>query len=326
MTKLREFLGRKRVLVWLQIAFAVVILVVFAWVLRKSWREALPLLRDADLGDIGIALLVMAAYYLLFVLGWQWILRGLGIRIGYVLALQSEMASMLAKYVPGGVWTPLARILWLRRAGVHRNEVVIGSIGLEAGLSAVSGVLVFAFGLLAVDASAVVLIPLGLFALLVAVLIHPRVYSRLARRIFERFGTPDVPVLRYRTMLGLLVFYCGTWLVGGTALLFLARSLGADLAWSTVPYLGGTAAVGAIVSVLTIVAPSGLGVREGSTVTLLLAVTTEAVALGVAVLNRMAITLVEAVLLGVGFLIWRMSRPDEDPSWVGPVLGGAEPE
>ncbi len=326
MTGLREFFGRKRVLIGLQVALVVVVLAVFAYVLRDAWRDALPLLREADLGDIAIALLVMAAYYLLFVLGWQWILRGLGIRIGYVLALQSEMASMLAKYVPGAVWTPLARILWLRRAGVHRNEVVIGSIGLEAGLSAVSGVLVFAFGMLAVDASAVVLIPLGLFAVLVAVLIHPRVYSKLARRIFERFGTPDVPVLRYRTMFGLLCFYSGTWLVGGVALLFLSRSLGADLAWSTVPYLGGTAAVGAIVSVLTVFAPSGLGVREGSTLALLLAVTTEAVAIGVTVLNRLAITLVEAVLLGVGFLIWKTTRPAEDASWSNPALGQPEPE
>jgi uncharacterized membrane protein YbhN (UPF0104 family) len=325
-TGLREFFGRKSVLYGLQIAFTVVILVVFAWVLRHAWREALPLLRDADLRDVGIALLVMAAYYLLFVLGWQWILRGLGIRIGYVLALQSEMASMLAKYVPGGVWTPLARVLWLRRAGVHRNEVVIGSIGLEAGLSAISGVLVFAFGLLTVDASAVVLIPLSLFALLVAVLIHPKIYVRLARRIFERFGTPEVPVLRYRTMIALLVFYAGTWLVGGVALLFLARSLGDDLGWSTVPYLGGTAAVGAIVSVLTVIAPSGLGVREGSTLALLLAVTTEAVAVGVTILNRLAITLVEAVLLGVGFVIWRVAKPPADPSWAQPVLTQPEPE
>jgi hypothetical protein len=230
------------------------------------------------------------------------------------------MASMLAKYVPGAVWTPLARVLWLRRAGIHRNDVVIGSIGLEAGLSAISGVLVFAFGLLTVDASPVILVPLGLFAILLAVLIHPRIYARLTGRIFARFGTTEMPMLRYRTMLGLLAFYSCTWLVGGVALLYLARSLGDDPGWSAVPYLGGAAAVGAIVSVLTIVAPSGLGVREASTYALLLPVTTEGVALGVTVLNRLAITLVEALLLGVGLLVWKIARPTEDPSWPEPAL------
>ena len=37
--------------------------------------------------------------------------------------------------------------------------------------------------------------------------------------------------------------------------------------------------------------------------------TTEAIAIGITVLNRLAITLVEAVLLGVGFVIWRVARP-----------------
>ena len=101
-------------------------------------------------------------------------------------------------------------------------------------------------------------------------------------------------------MAALLVFYSGTWLVGGVALLFLARSLGGDPGWSAVPFLGGTAAVGAIVAVLSVFAPSGLGVREGSMYALLLAVATEAVALGVTVLNRLAITIVEAALFVLG--------------------------
>jgi uncharacterized membrane protein YbhN (UPF0104 family) len=320
--RLRELLGRRRVLVGLQLALVAVVLAVFVYVLRDAWREALPLLRTADLGDIGIAILVLAAYYLMFVLGWQWILHGLGIRIGYSLALQAEMASMLAKYVPGLFWTPLARVLWVRRAGVHRNEVVVGSIALEAGLSAIAGVLVFTAGVVLVDGSWRVLVPLGIFTVLVAVLIHPRVYERLAHRLFERFvGTPEVPVLRYRRMLALLAYYGLSWLVGGVAMLFLMRSLGDDPAWSIVPYLGGTAAVGAIVAVLTVVAPSGLGVREGSTYALLLAVTSPGVALGVTVLNRLAITLVEALLLGLGVLVWRFARPPADTGWPAPALG-----
>ena len=66
------------------------------------------------------------------------------------------------------------------------------------------------------------------------------------------------------------------------------------------PYLGGVGAVGAIVAVLSVIAPSGLGVREASMYGLMLAVTTSGVALGATVLNRLAITLVEAGLLLFG--------------------------
>ena len=34
------------------------------------------------------------------------------------------MASMLAKYVPGTVWIPAARIAALRRVGIHEAPLV----------------------------------------------------------------------------------------------------------------------------------------------------------------------------------------------------------
>ena len=308
--RLAELARRRRLLVALQLAAVVIVLGFLAYALRDVWGDALPRLRDADLGDLGIALALLSAYYLLFVVGWQWLLAALGVRVGYWLALQAEMASMLAKYVPGAIWTPLARIAWLRRAGIGATPVVAGSILLEAGLSALSGLLVFALGLLWVGDADVPAVPLAAFALVVALLMHPRVYVPLTRRAFRRFGT-EPPVLSYRTALPLLVFYGGTWLVGGAALLFLVRSVGGDPAWSSIPYLGGTAAVGAIVAVLSIVAPSGLGVREGSMYGLLLAVVSEGVALGATILNRLAITLVEALLLAYGLAVWRLRAGKE---------------
>ena len=59
------------------------------------------------------------------------------------------------------------------------------------------------------------------------------------------------------------------------------RSLDASPAWSTIPFLGGVSAVGAIVAVLAIFTPSGLGAREASMYGLLLAVTSAGPALGV---------------------------------------------
>lgn len=321
----RLLLQRRRVVVGLQLGFVAAFTAVLGYVLRDVWAEALPRFREADLLYVGLSLAVLAAYYLLFVLGWQWILAGLGVRIGYPLALQAEMASMLAKYVPGTIWTPLARVVWLRRAGVTATAVVLGSIALEAGLSALSGVLVFAAGLLVVGGQGPgVVVPLAAFAVVVAALIHPRVFAPLARRVFRRFGGAELPVLSYRLMLALLGFYGFTWLVGGVALYFLLRSLGGDPGLASVPFLGGTAAVGAIVAVLSVFAPSGLGVREGSMYGLLLAVVSAPVALGVTVLNRLAITLVEALLLAVGLLAWRVGRRTPDGALSEPELARRE--
>ena len=104
-------------------------------------------------------------------------------------------------------------------------------------------------------------------------------------------------------MLLLLLFYCGTWVIGGAGLYFLLRSVGSDPGLATLPFLGGISAVGAIVAVLAVFVPSGLGAREASMYGMLLALTTSGPALGAVVLNRLAITLVEILLFGAGVVV-----------------------
>ena len=301
--------ARRRLVVVLQVVFVAALLGFLGWAVRDTWSDALPRLRDADPVDLVLACVILALYYLMFVVGWQWILRALGIRTSYSVALQSEMASMLAKYIPGGIWTPAARVLWLRKAGgIDKTSVVVASILLEAGLSAVAGVLVLVCALPFVSGWDAPIWPVVLFGLAIAGLLHPRVYRAVARVAFRPFGAAEPPALRWRTMLGLLAYYSVSWVVGGVALLFLIRAVGGDAGFEDAPYLGGAAAVGAIVAVLSVLAPSGLGVREASMYGLMLAVASPPVALGATVLNRLAITLVEAVLLGVGVLVWRSGR------------------
>ena len=97
-------------------------------------------------------------------------------------------------------------------------------------------------------------------------------------------------------MLAIVAYYSATWLLAGTGLYFLAASVGNPHP-SEIPYLGGVSAVGAIVTVLVVIAPSGLGAREGAMYGLLVAVLSPPAALGTVVLNRFAITVVEVALL-----------------------------
>ena len=256
------------------------------------------------------ACLALGAYYLVFVLGWKWILAEWGVQISYPVALRSEMVSMLAKYIPGGVWTPAARVVAARRAGVTDAWLVTSSMLLEAGLSAVSGVIVLVLGLAFVDNVHAPLAPLIVFGAVVAVLVQPRVFRPLAGRVLRRLGyTRELPNMRARILSALLVFYAFTWVLGGLALWLLLYSVGARPEAASIVFLGGTAAVGAIVAVLFVFAPSGIGVREASMYGLLLAVATPGQALGAVALNRLALTGVELLLLLVGGLLLRRSRP-----------------
>jgi uncharacterized membrane protein YbhN (UPF0104 family) len=292
-------------------AVALAVFLGFAiWALRGSLGDAADRLREANLLDFALGCLVLAAYYLLFVIGWMWILGAWGIGISYGGALRAEMVSMLAKYVPGGIWTPAARVVAARREGVTQGGLVTASILVEAGISAVAGVLVFVVSLAWIDDVDAPIVPLLAFGAIVTVLLHPRIFQPLASKALRRFGGDDVPPLPTRTMLFLLVYYSFTWILGGCALWFLVRSVGGGPGLSTVAFLGGTSAVGAIVAVLSIFAPSGLGPREASMYGLLLAVTSQGAALGATVLNRVAITVVEIALLVVGGIVLRLRARD----------------
>jgi len=318
-SRLRE---RTRLRVAIELVLLAIFLGLLVWGIRGSFHAA-----GRDLSNANPALLVLAcgavaAYYLVFVLGWMKILADWGVRISYPTALNSEIVSMLAKYVPGGVWTPAARVVAMRRAGVNDAALVTAAMLVEAGISAVAGVLVFAISLVWVRGVSGPVIPIGIFGVVVALLLHPRVFHALATRFLRRFGYRELPPLRASTLGGLLVFYAGTWVIGGTGVWLLLRSVGAHPTVSTIVFLGGVSAVGAIVAVLAFFAPSGLGAREGSMYGLMLAITSSGAALSATLLNRVAITLVEVLLFLFGALVLRRRRGSRAAS---PTSASAEP-
>jgi hypothetical protein len=307
--------SRKRLILLLQIVLLTAMVVFLTIEVKSSWAELKPRLEEMDYTHVAAAAAILASYYLIFVIGWVLILRALEMRIGYPDALGAEMLSMLAKYIPGGVWTPAARVVATKRIGMPAGPV-LASVGYEAGLSAISGVIVFALSLPFtpdVDLPVPLWTIIG-FAALLVVLLHPRIYGPAADKLLKRLGDEPIPRLPLRSTLGVLVFYGVTWLLGGLALRQMALAFGADvpLSLSTVAYLGGASAIGAIVSVLVVFAPSGLGVREGTVYALLLAYMDSSTALVVVALNRLLLTGVEALLLG-GVVLYRRTRARSQP-------------
>jgi uncharacterized membrane protein YbhN (UPF0104 family) len=316
------FRERPRLTKSLQFALVAITIALCAWGVVDQWHKVGPRLAHAQPFYLALAFAMIALYYLVFILGWIRILEEWDIRVRYEVALQAEMVSMLAKYLPGGIWTPAARTVALRRrAGVTQTPTVLTSILVEAALSAVSGVIVFVVSLAWVSGVDAPLLPLVAFGLLLVLLLHPRVFRPLSDRVLRAFGAPAIEPLPFPLMLMLLVFYAGTWLLGGFAVYFMLRSLGSDPGLAAIPFLGGVSAVGAIVAVLAVFLPSGLGAREASMYGLLLAITTSGPALGVTLLNRLAITIVEVALFGAGLVTWRRrdAVTGEAPDGASPV-------
>src|SRR5437868_13564874 len=317
LTDLASFASRhRRLLGAIQLGLLAVFFGSLGWALRGSIHAAAHDLDNANLTLFGLGCAALGGYYLAFVLGWIRILAEWGIQLSYPVALRAELLSMLAKYIPGGIWTPAARVVAARRAGVTDAALVTSSMLLEAGLSAVAGVIVFVVSLPFVDNVDAPLGPLVAFGGVLAILVQPRVFRPLAHKVLVRIGyTKELPDMRGRTISALLLFYAGTWVLGGFALWLLLRSVGAHPEPVTIVYLGGVAAVGAIVAAVFLFAPSGLGPPEASMYGLLLAVATPGQALGAVALNRLALTAVELLLfLVVGLVLRSVARRPAEPA------------
>jgi glycosyltransferase 2 family protein len=308
------FKAHPRVLIATQLLILAVFFVSIGLALRGSFKDAGDDLRNADPIYFLLGCGALAAYYLVFVFGWIRILADWKIQISYPQALRAEMVSMLAKYVPGGVWTPAARVVAARRAGINDAALVTVSILVEAGISAVAGVIVFVVSLAWVRGVNAPLAPLIAFAVIVSALLHPRIFCPLASRVLRKLGHGALPPLRVATMAFLLAFYSFTWVIGGSALWLLLHAVGGHPSVGSIVFLGGVAAVGAIVAVLAVFAPSGIGVREASMYGLMLAIASEGTAVAANVLNRVAITIVEILLLVVGGLILRRTDDEGEPT------------
>ena len=200
----------RRLLGVVQLVLLAAFFVSLGWALRGTVHSAARDLDNANLVLFGLGCAALGSYYLVFVFGWMRILAEWGIELSYPAALRAEMVSMLAKYIPGGIWTPAARVVAARRAGVTDAALVTSSMLLEAGLSAVSGVIVFVVGLPFVDEVHAPLVPARPLrcrargARPAARLPPARREGAAALRLHE-----ELPNMRARTLTLLLVFYAG---------------------------------------------------------------------------------------------------------------------
>ena len=215
---------RRKLFIALQVTAVAVFLGFLGYALRDSWGEAGPRLRDADVAQLALAFGLLAVYYLLFVLGWLWILRALHINISYRVALQAEMVSMLAKYVPGGVWTPAARVVALRRHGVTATPTCSGRSRSRPACRRSR-----AFSSSSSRCRPWTTRTRRSGRCWRSPSCSPSCSTRASSARWrggwpEAFGASELPPIRHRTLLALIAYYAVTWVFGGLTILYQIRA------------------------------------------------------------------------------------------------------
>lgn len=250
---------------------------VFDWQIRFG-----PLLLTYPVYSLALALAI---------LGWGGILRALGSSGSWGEHVRVYCVSNLARRLPGVLWYVVGRVVLYDPAKTSQGAISFGS-ALELVLTALAGLLVSAAAWPRALGS--VIHPLWVLTAVVCclVVLHPRVLTGIWRWLGR--GSPDGGLQKphYAQMLAWLLLYAAVWVAGGVVLFGLIATLyPAPLSW--LPATIGAWSLSGMIAVVTAVLPVGFGLRELTLGLLLAGFMPEGLAIVVAILTRLLLTVYE---------------------------------
>ena len=208
------------------------------------------------------AALALSLHYAIAFGIWLACLRATGARATARQAADTYVPSLLARYVPGKVWSYGVRMAIARRAGMSMTEVT-GAVGWEM-LLALAGAGVVALAVTpgtAIDPRIRMATALFTLACFVMVAVVKLIASRpSAPSILRRLGLGGTAGAGFLARLGLA--HLAGWLVYGVAHWCLARAI-TPIGMDAFPLVTGAVALAWIGGYLALITPAGLGVREG---------------------------------------------------------------
>ena len=245
--------------------------------------------------------------YLSLSLGWHVLMKDISPGLRLRTTMRAWGYSQVAKYIPGKVMVFVVRMQACGAEGATPSKVLAGA-GLDVVLSFVCTLLISMASWLVIPGQWGPLrwICLGAFACTL-VMVHPKVIMLVMRRYYRMRGisSDEVPTLTNASILKPLVFYMIGWSLycAGGCLLLRAVTAGAPDSLAGNLAVAGGFAISWTAGYLVVLAPGGLGAREG---VLFMAirpwVASDPVAAVVAVLARLCQSGLD-LLFGVGWWV-----------------------
>lgn len=254
-------------------------------------------------GWIALALVSLELTWLFESATWWVILRSLGGRLPYLYILPVWFFSNIIRYIPGNIWQFLGMAELAAEHGVSR-VITLTSIVLHQAISIVVAVVLAAAYFAATGQGAWFdrLRPLFGLAPLGLLLLQPRLLERVLNWTLTRLHRPPIRVtLTWGQVLLLGLRYVIVWLGLGLSYTALVRAL-TPFPSAIVPHLVAAWIAAYVIGFLSLLTPSGLGVREGVMILLLNPILPAPLPALIAIIARLWMVLGELVGVGLALL------------------------
>ncbi len=302
-------INKDKLLKALKIIFGVLVVVFLAWYFRKNWDEFSEKIMSVNIGIFIVSMLFYFVYKITLASLWHYITKINGCSIRYEKAVTSYLYSILGKYIPGKVFMLAARLTYYKEEEAPLSKVTV-CFFIENVCTLLGAAMLFIVSLfffpneLLENYKWLTLLLIAAFF----VCIHPKIINfvlRLIGKIFKK--NLEIP-MKYSQMLKVVLLFIGNWLIVGFGFFILTKSIYPAVEWSQMLYCAGIWGVSAIMGILAIFAPSGLGVRAGIIVAGLMLIMPQSDAMVISVVSRLWQTIPELLLVAMAFVYSRIRR------------------
>jgi hypothetical protein len=256
-----------------------------------------------------LSLITVLATYAMLAESWRRMLAGWGPSLRFVEAARIWVISSMGKYLPGKIWAIAGMALLAERRGIAPGPATASALLLQVVSLGTGALLVGVTGITALEThrpgsrlalGAVVVASVAGLALVLSPPLARRLLSRLNRDPGQRV-TPRPGAVVFGVLANL-----AAWGAYGLALWLLARGV---LPSADLPLLDATAGFAGsyLAGLLFLLAPGGLGVREGVFVWMLQDRIGPAHALVLAGVSRIGMTVAD-LLAALPFVLTRPER------------------
>jgi uncharacterized membrane protein YbhN (UPF0104 family) len=286
--------------------FLVPLVVIFfvGRVILNNWEQVRTADWNVRPSYLFVSFCLSAAWFVFRPYGWKIILDGFGHPVPFPAVFRVCRQAELSRYVPGGVWQFVSRVVLLRQWDVSAAACLAATV-VDLILATLASLLPAAWTLQESFEGFKTYHRVVLFALPVVAIfvVHPRLLNAWAGFLAHRLGQTWTPLeIRWRKLLGIWALYALGWvlLAAGVAL-FVHGVL--RIPEGNTMFIGSSYTVAWLIGTLTMIAPGGMGIREGALGLLLSRVMPTGPAFTLAVGIRLWTLLVEIATYGLGYLM-----------------------
>ncbi len=284
----------KRVLNAAKVLLPFVVAFFIGRVIYRNWQHVREAEWELAPGYLFVSFVLTACWFTVRPLVWCTLLKRFGYPIPFRSAYLVVRRAELSRYVPGTIWQYISRVYLAGRYGVPA-AVCMAATFLETVLLILAslGPAMWNLETLLPDLARfqrilLVAIPVG-----AAVLVHPRVLNLWARVLSRALKQPyremKVP---WSTIALLWAIYLGVWVLHGLGAGVFVKGVMA-IPLDRVPVMASYYALAWLVAMVSVIAPAGMGIRDGVLGLLLSQLMPVGVAFTVAVAVRLWMTVLE---------------------------------